>query len=113
VYACMPIGQSEVVAMMYASTHPIHMYPCVLQYNAIHLSHPSTKDCDIYGAHHLLRVLVMMPQLLSATNLNAVESSVFKQHILALMTWMERNRSDLFADVEFIETDKAYRDASV
>ena len=52
-----------------------------LQYEAVKAEHPEANLADIYGVHHLLRLFVKLPQLLSGSDIGEEDMGVIKQKL--------------------------------
>ena len=51
---------------------------------------------DCYGAEHLTRMLVNMPELIAQTNMDAQSVSRLKEEISKFCTWLARNSHQYF-----------------
>lgn len=60
---------------------------------------PATADkdpCDIYGAEHLLRLIVSLPSLIAYTNLDQESIAIFKDQVENLSKFLEQNQKTFF-----------------
>ncbi|TPX44509.1 hypothetical protein SeLEV6574_g04461 [Synchytrium endobioticum] len=53
---------------------------------------------DIYGAEHLLRLFVQMPNLIAHTNMDQDATEILKDHFVNILNFMARNMKELFLD---------------
>jgi len=74
------------------------------------LSELKQTNCDIYGAEHLLRLFVKLPELLASTDMEKDEVTVLQGKIGELVRFIEKKRSDYFSDNGYITTDKDYHE---
>ncbi|KAJ3136144.1 Esa1p-associated factor [Physocladia obscura] len=51
---------------------------------------------EVYGAEHLLRLFVQLPQLIAHTNMDQETITVLKDHFVEFLKYMEVNASQLF-----------------
>ncbi|KAJ3074410.1 Esa1p-associated factor [Podochytrium sp. JEL0797] len=51
---------------------------------------------DVYGAEHLLRLFVQLPQLIAHTNMDQETIVTLKDHFVDFLTYMEANAPQLF-----------------
>ncbi|KAI9332494.1 MRG-domain-containing protein [Obelidium mucronatum] len=51
---------------------------------------------DVYGAEHLLRLFVQLPQLIAHTNMDQETIITLKDHFVEFLKYMEANASQLF-----------------
>ncbi|TPX30839.1 hypothetical protein SmJEL517_g05687 [Synchytrium microbalum] len=59
---------------------------------------------DIYGAEHLLRLFVQMPNLIAHTNMDQDAAEILKDHFVNILNFMARNQKELFLDYQTIFT---------
>lgn len=63
--------------------------------------------CDIYGAEHLARLFVKLPEILAHTNLDSKEKSTIQHKFTDFLKWFARNK-DFFALDDYTDTDSDY-----
>ncbi|KAI5846545.1 MRG-domain-containing protein [Morchella snyderi] len=61
------------------------------QYLEIRKEHPGKEPSEIYGAEHLLRLFVSMPELLAHTNMDPQSISKLREHIENLISFLAKN----------------------
>ncbi|KAM0752463.1 MRG-domain-containing protein [Meredithblackwellia eburnea MCA 4105] len=63
---------------------------------------------SIYGAEHLLRLFVNLPELLAHTSMDPETVTVLKLHMSAFLSWMTLNKQILFSST-YENTSSAYQ----
>ncbi|KAK4699208.1 mortality factor 4-like protein 1, partial [Phenoliferia sp. Uapishka_3] len=71
-------------------------------------SNREVEVSSIYGAEHLLRLFVNLPELLAHTAMDAETVTVLKLHMSAFLSWMMLNKAILFAPA-YDNTSSAYQ----
>ncbi|KAN0040633.1 hypothetical protein ACTA71_008971 [Dictyostelium dimigraforme] len=66
------------------------------QYDTILKNNPKKSMSDIYGAEHLLRLFVKLPQLLVISNLEEKTITQLKESFEKVLEYLEKNASTLF-----------------
>jgi len=51
---------------------------------------------EIYGAEHLLRLFVNLPEMIAHTNMDADTVVTLKEHLADILKWMMAERGRLF-----------------
>ncbi|ANB11976.1 Eaf3p [Sugiyamaella lignohabitans] len=74
------------------------------QYLEIRKAHPDKEMSELYGAQHLLRLFVSLPNLIALTNMDPQGVSVLKDHLEDCLQFLAKNRDQLFT--------KAYENTS-
>ncbi|KAL9609140.1 MAG: hypothetical protein Q9167_006068 [Letrouitia subvulpina] len=64
---------------------------------------------DVYGAEHLCRLLVKMPELIAQTNMDQGSVNRLREELTKLASWMSKRISDLFA-IDYETTTHDYRE---
>jgi len=67
------------------------------------------SNCDIYGAEHLLRLFVKLPELLASTDMEKDEITVLQGKIGEIVRFIDKKRGDYFSD-PYVTTDKDYHE---
>jgi mortality factor 4-like protein 1 len=57
-----------------------------------------TNVCDVYGAEHLARLIVSLPELLAQTNMDQQSVSRLREEIGKFNVWLGRNCETYFAN---------------
>lgn len=65
-----------------------------------------TDACSVYGAVHLARLFVKLPELLSHTKMTTQEKSLVQSKLGDFLKWLAK-KPDLFSD-EYQTTDREY-----
>jgi len=73
------------------------------------LSELKQTNCDLYGAEHLLRLFVKLPELLASTDMEKDEVTVLQGKIGELVRFIEKKRGEYFSDA-YTTTDKDYHE---
>jgi len=66
-------------------------------------------NCDHYGAEHLLRLFVKLPELLASTTMEKDEVSILQGRIGELIRFLDKKRGEYFTD-KYVTTDKDYHE---
>lgn len=62
--------------------------------------------CDVYGAEHLARLIVTMPELISQTNMDAQAVNRLKEELHKLTQFLAKNATKYFAaDYDAVESE--------
>lgn len=86
------------------------------QYEELMANQPKAKGdddegeggvCDIYGAEHLARLFVKLPEILAHTNLDAKEMTTIQSKFTDFLKWFARNPANFCLD-KYINTDTDY-----
>ncbi|KAF8539902.1 MRG-domain-containing protein [Trichophaea hybrida] len=67
------------------------------QYLEIKKEHPGKEPSEIYGAEHLLRLCVSMPELLAHTNMDSQAMSKLRDHIEEFVKFLAKNPEQYIA----------------
>lgn len=65
--------------------------------------------CDVYGAEHLSRLIVSMPELISQTNMDAQAVNRLKEELHKLTQFLAKNATRYFAQ-DYESVENAYVD---
>ncbi|KAI0791376.1 MRG-domain-containing protein [Abortiporus biennis] len=70
------------------------------------------KDMSqVYGAEHLLRMLVSLPQMVASSAMDAESITLVKEYVNELMAWMAKERERIFVS-EYESASLAYQSVS-
>lgn len=76
------------------------------QYNDIIELHPDIELVDIYGAEHLLRLIVQIPSLVAHTTMNTDSVQILVEHLTDLLGFMQKQQKQFFqTDYEYPPSD--------
>jgi len=79
------------------------------QYKELSEAKKGTSNCDIYGAEHLLRLFVKLPELLASTDMEKNEITMLQGKIGEIVRFIDKKRVDYFSD-QYVTTDKDYHE---
>jgi len=79
------------------------------QFKELNEAKKGTSNCDIYGAEHLLRLFVKLPELLASTDMEKDEITVLQGKIGEIVRFIDKKRGDYFSD-PYVTTDKDYHE---
>ncbi|KAG0636656.1 MRG-domain-containing protein [Tuber brumale] len=68
------------------------------QYMEIRKEHPGKEPSELYGAEHLLRLFVSMPELLAHTNMDPQSVSKLREHIEDFIRFLGKNPEQYVAE---------------
>ncbi|KAJ2754437.1 Esa1p-associated factor [Coemansia pectinata] len=77
------------------------------QYQQIRERFPDKVPSDVYGAEHLLRLFVQMPNLIAHTNMDDDAVQLLRENLGEILKYMHRFMKTLFAD-EYDSASPAY-----
>jgi len=63
------------------------------QYRELNEAKKGTSNCDIYGAEHLLRLFVKLPELLASTDMEKDETTVLQGKIGEIVRFIDKKKS--------------------
>jgi len=63
------------------------------QYKELSEAKKGTSNCDIYGAEHLLRLFVKLPELLASTDMEKDEITVLQGKIGEIVRFIDKKKS--------------------
>ncbi|KAL1922826.1 uncharacterized protein VTP21DRAFT_9202 [Calcarisporiella thermophila] len=66
------------------------------QYGDIRKSSPDKEPADVYGAEHLLRLFVQLPQLIAQTSMDQESVDVLREYLIEFMKFMQKNQKEFF-----------------
>ncbi|ODV91922.1 hypothetical protein CANCADRAFT_18276, partial [Tortispora caseinolytica NRRL Y-17796] len=66
------------------------------QYLEIRKKYAEFIASDVYGAEHLLRLFVSLPELIAQTNMDAQSVSVLSEHLHDVLAFLAQNQSSFF-----------------
>ncbi|CAM9313779.1 unnamed protein product [Discosporangium mesarthrocarpum] len=75
------------------------------QYDRIVQEHPGKSPREMYGAEHLLRLFVRLPQLLAQTALTPTEVSQVQAKLGDFLRFMQKNHAEFFVQ-EYEDIDQ-------
>eukprot|EP00457_Paulinella_chromatophora_P012671 gb/GEZN01012899.1/.p1 GENE.gb/GEZN01012899.1/~~gb/GEZN01012899.1/.p1 ORF type:complete len:295 (-),score=59.90 gb/GEZN01012899.1/:141-1025(-) len=78
------------------------------QFHDLSVEKKSVNYCEIYGAEHLLRLFVKIPELLKDSNLKPEELKVLDAKLSEFLRFLEKNYSKFFLK-EYEPTDSEYQ----
>jgi mortality factor 4-like protein 1 len=70
------------------------------QYERLRSEHPDKRNCELYGGEHLLRLFVRLPQLLSNTELDEIETKQLCARLQDLLRFVSKNVTEYFGGGE-------------
>lgn len=68
------------------------------QYLDIRRQHPKKEASEIYGAEHLIRLFVTMPELVAHTNMDQQSVDVLRGHIESILRYLAKRKDECFVD---------------
>lgn len=77
------------------------------QYVDVTKAHPSVRPSRIYGAEHLVRLLLKLPVLLAHTRMDILELDALESRVGDLVKWLQTRVATFAAEYQL--TDKEYR----
>ncbi|KAI8883069.1 MRG-domain-containing protein [Backusella circina FSU 941] len=83
-------GKSLTTSLLYKSEYK--------QYEELKSEYPEKSSADLYGAEHLLRLFVEIPNLISKSNIDADTSNELKDRLERLLKFLEDHEKDYFID---------------
>ena len=79
------------------------------QYNQTMADHKNKRASEIYGAEHLLRLLVKLPELLSLTNMTSTQKAILESKCLEFVKFFQRGASRYFlSSAEYADAPMEY-----
>lgn len=66
---------------------------------------------EVYGAEHLLRMLVTLPQMVASSQMDAESIAIVGEYVAELMKWMEKEKNRLFQG-EYDTASNSYQNLS-
>ncbi|KTW26545.1 uncharacterized protein T551_03462 [Pneumocystis jirovecii RU7] len=69
------------------------------QYSDIRKTYKDKEMSDIYGAEHLLRLFVSLPELIAHTNMDHQSIQILKNYIKEFLKFLTKNQSEYFLKV--------------
>jgi mortality factor 4-like protein 1 len=89
-------------SLLYAEEHA--------QAEAALVSHKNTKrrePSEVYGAEHLLRLFVKLPELMPLRDMDAAAAKAVQAKLTEFVRWMQRNASAHFVSGEYVDARPA------
>ena len=65
--------------------------------------------CQVYGAEHLSRLFVSMPELVAQTNMDSQSVNKLREEMFRMTSWLSKNSSKYFAK-DYETAGRAYED---
>jgi len=75
------------------------------QFKQISEEHKDPLVCEIYGAEHLLRLFVKLPELLAHTKLSPQEASVMQGKLQEFLRWFDKKTAYFSAEYTSASAD--------
>lgn len=77
------------------------------QYTDLQKEMEASQPCNLYGAVHLSRLFVKLPELLSHTKMNTADKTLLQSKLGDLMKWLAK-KPQFFEGDEYQTTDRDY-----
>ena len=71
--------------------------------------HKAAAPVDVYGAEHLLRLFVKLPELLAKCNMQREHLTVLVAKLTELLKFLQSNKAKFFANEYEVPTDEYVR----
>ncbi|KAL9606952.1 MAG: hypothetical protein Q9204_009398 [Flavoplaca sp. TL-2023a] len=66
---------------------------------------------DVYGAEHLCRMIVQLPEMIAQTNMDGQSVNRLREEMTKFLQWLNRNTQTYFT-AEYESTNQDYKDRS-